>query len=125
MSYQPFTTNTQYDLNALPIIEGITQQTANDVNARLDAIKTTINSFNNGRVTSIQNQRNIKQKMDLYAAAKGHSNYQANISTTGRIRPTLIDEMNNNYKQINDVDYQTYILGTIAITSLFILAISI
>jgi len=125
MSYLPFTEDTQYNLNALPIIEGITQQTADDVNARLEAIKTSVNSFNSGRVTSIQNQRNIKQKIDIYDTLKTHRNYQANIPTTGRIRPTMIDEMNKNYKQINDVDYQTYILGTIAITSLFILAISI
>ena len=125
MSYLPFTEDTQYNLNALPIIEGITQQTADDVNARLEAIKTSVNSFNSGRVTSIQNQRNIKQKIDTYDVLKNHKNYQATIPATGRIRPTIIDEMNKNYKQINDLDYQTYILGTIAITSLFILAISI
>lgn len=125
MSYHPFTTDTKYDLNALPIIEGITQQTADEVNTRLSNILTSVNSFENGRITSIQNQRNIKQKIDTYDELKTHNKYQANIPTTGIIRPTMLDEMNKNYKQINDVNYQTYILGTIAITSLFILATSI
>jgi predicted NACHT family NTPase len=125
MSYLPFTANTQSDLNALPIIEGITQQQADDVNARLKDILTSVNSFENGRISAIQNKRNIKQKMNLYDVAKDHRNYQEKILTTGKIRPTMIDEMNYNYKQINEVDYQTYILGTITIMSLFILAISI
>jgi hypothetical protein len=125
MSYQPFTEDTQYDLNTLPIIEGITQQTADEVNNRLSNVITSVNSFENGRITSIQNQREIKRKIDRYDELKNHNKYNANVPTTGKIRPTMIDEMNNNYKQINDVNYQTYILGTIAITSLFILAISI
>jgi len=115
MSYQPFAVDNEYELNSV-VIEG---------NTDMNNIITNVGTFETNTEQAGANQTDIEVQLDRMKALKKNPKYQPYIQSNGTVRPGMVDEMIDNYKQISQANAQSYILGTVALASLTVLMLVI
>tara|TARA_B110000503_G_C7119419_1_gene401810 strand:- start:1178 stop:1570 length:393 start_codon:yes stop_codon:yes gene_type:complete len=128
MSYSPYTHEPHFELNAINRKEGL--MTIAEMNTKLDEIKAQIGDFENKKVLSIINAGvdegfagSITDSININTELQTHPKYNKYIPLTGKQRPNMADALINDNNLLNDVNNQTYILGTIAAASLVVLIV--
>lgn len=120
MSYQPYTIDNFLDLNKLKVIEGYT---TDDLTAIQDELK----KFEDGKNTAMTNWDELNDLLDehnkLNTSEKYAKNNYGKIPSNGKRKQTVADTMNTDQKQLNNINTETYILGSIALASLVVLTL--
>jgi endo-1,4-beta-mannosidase len=127
MSYSSYNDETPLDLNSVRYKEGLT--TVDEMNAKLDEIKTVIKDFENKKELSVTNAgigkegMTIADSINMNEELQGNSKYNKYILSNDKQRKNMVDARINDNKLLKDSNNQTYVLGTIAAASLVVLLI--
>ena len=127
MSYSSYNDETPLDLNSLRYKEGLT--TVDEMNAKLDEIKTVIRDFENKKEISVSNAGIGKEGMTLADSINKNEELQDNpkynkyILSNDKQRKIMVDARINDSKLLKNSNNQIYVLGTIAAASLVVLLI--
>jgi len=125
MSYSSYNDETPLDLNSLRYKEGLT--TVDEMNAKLDEIKTVIRDFENKKDISVTNAGIGKEGLTLADSINKNEELQDNpkynkyILSNEKQRKNMVDARINDSKLLKNSNNQTYVLGTIAAASLVVL----
>ena len=125
MSYSSYNDETPLDLNSLRYKEGLT--TVDEMNAKLDEIKTVIRDFENKKELSVTNAGIGKEGLTLLDSINKNEELQDNpkynkyILSNDKQRKNMVDARINDSKLLKNSNNQTYVLGTIAAASLVVL----
>ena len=125
MSYSSYNDETPLDLNSLRYKEGLT--TVDEMNAKLDEIKTVIRDFENKKDISVTNAGIGKEGLTPADSINKNEELQDNpkynkyILSNEKQRKNMVDARINDSKLLKNSNNQTYVLGTIAAASLVVL----
>tara|TARA_B100001758_G_C18230869_1_gene515265 strand:+ start:333 stop:683 length:351 start_codon:yes stop_codon:yes gene_type:complete len=111
-TYESFSFNKSFDLN---IIEGFDEQIK-----QIDKIEKRFDRFEKQKEDIENTSRNIKFLVEDYNEIKDNRHYTK--YNHSRHNKTLADEMKQNNHDLNQSSKEVYILGTVTIVSLLLLA---